>query len=144
MRTFRFGRAARLTTALGMAAMMCSCAVTTASLEGTSETAENTSETSTDFTSSTSPRDDSARKDEKTLSFARANMDRLKSDIALGGGEHLASLGSLLGVAATRQGEFSSFARERFDALFGSDRTAPEDFLARLDRELATRPQLRN
>lgn len=143
MRIFNPGTPVALT-AVVAAVLLSSCAVTTRSMEGTTETLANTSEASTETTSSTSPRDDVARADARTLAFTRANLARLRTDMAAGGGEHLATLGSLLRVSPVREGEFFALTRERFDALFDSERTTADQLLARLDRELASRPQLRD
>ena len=125
---------------LGLAWVLTSCAFT----HTTTETMENTSDASTDFTSSTSPRSEhkaSAR--ERAVAFADANFDRLRAEMAVGNGEHLASLGFLLGVSENYQQEFFVLAKNRFPSLFDSEQTTPEQVVARLDRELAAYPLLR-
>jgi hypothetical protein len=143
MRSARFEAVYLFCAGLGVAALLSGCAVTTASLEASSETLVNTAEASTDVTASTSPRGERAAKDEATLEYARRSFERLKADMAFGGGEHLASLGSLLGVPAPRQGEFFSLTRERFSALAGPEVKSAEELVANLDAELTRNPQLR-
>jgi hypothetical protein len=123
--------------------LLSSCAVFTRATEGTTETLENTSEASTDFTSSTSPRDDDSSQAEKTRAFAAANLDRLREDMARGGGEHLASLAHLLGVSPNHREDFFVLTREKYPVLFSSEPTVPEDLLARLDTELNAHPRWR-
>jgi Protein of unknown function (DUF3015) len=99
---------------------------------------------SSDFTSSTSPGSSSKPSpEEKAKSFANENFERLQEDMALGGGEHLASLATLLGVPNDRQPEFFALAKEQFPSLVNSAGTTSNELIAALDRELAMRPYLR-
>ena len=126
--------------------LISACAVTTGSTEGTSETFQNTSDASTDLTSSTSPRSDSKKDEgkEEAMEFTRANFERVKIDMAVGGGEHLASLATLLGVSHSHQEEFFSLTKENFSNLYSSDETTAEELLAKLDSELSANPRLRD
>jgi hypothetical protein len=128
---------------LAFMVVLSSCAVTTNTTEGTTETFENTTEVSTDFTSSTSPGGDDEAKAEKTRAFAAANLERLREDMARGGGEHLASLAHLLGVSPNHREDFFVLTREKYSVLFTSEPTMPEDLLARLDTELGAHPRWR-
>ena len=125
-----------------------SCAVTTRSTQGTSETFQNTSEVSTDFTSSTSPRSsDKSESDEakkQALEFTKVNYERVRTDMAVGGGEHLTSLATLLGISDSCKAEFFSLTKNRFSTLFISDQIAPEELLAELDLELSASPHLKD
>ena len=99
---------------------------------------------SSDFTSSTSPGSSSkSSPEEKAKAFATENFARLKEDMALGRGEHLASLATLLGVPKDRQPEFFALAKEQFPSLVSSTQTTSDELIAALDRELALRPYLR-
>lgn len=134
----------RLIAVLGFTALLSSCAVTTRSTEGTSETFQNTSEASTDMTSSTSPRDEEKESNaQKAERFAAANLERLQGDMARGGGEHLTAFAHLLGIKETRQGEFFSYTKQNYPLLFSSEPTTSADLLARLDTELEANPAWR-
>lgn len=129
--------------ALFVALALSSCAVTTDSTESTTETFENTTDASSDFTSSTSPRDKhdhSARS--RINEFAAANFERLREDMALGSGEHLAALADLLQISEVDRPVFYQFIKARFSTWFGSDRISAEDWLAKFMTDLADRPEL--
>jgi hypothetical protein len=123
--------------------MLSACAVTTRSTEGTSETIQNTTDASTDFTSSTSPRDKADNEGRSIKQFASVNLDRLKEDIARGNGEHLTAFAYLLGIKEIHQNEFFTFTKHNYRTLFGPESTTSEDMLARLDTELAAYPNWR-
>jgi len=136
----------RLIAIFAALSLMSACAVTTRASQGSSETFANTSEASTKLTSSTSPRSSSKTdtKTEETIEFTRANFERVKTDMAVGGGEHLASLATLLGVSPSHQEEFFSLTKENFSNFYSSDETTAEELLAKLDLELSVNPQLRD
>ena len=120
-----------------------SCAVTTDSTESSWETFANTSGASSDFTSSTSPGSTSGGSAEKVRMFARINFDRLRTDMAVGDGEYLASFAALLGISDSHQAEFFALTKEKFNTLFVSEQTSPDEMLSRLGDELSTHPDLR-
>lgn len=135
----------RLVILAGITALISSCAVFTKSTEGTSETFENSSEASTDMTLSTSPRDDDKESgNRKVKAYASVNLDRLREDMARGGGEHLTAFAHLLGIRDAHRAEFYSLARDRYPELFSSEPTTSEMMLARLDIELDKHPGWRN
>jgi hypothetical protein len=128
----------------GLMGLLSACAVTTRSTEGTSETLENTTDASSDFTSSTSPRDEVKHSDaQKVTQFASANLDRLKEDMARGGGEHLTAFAHLLGIKEMHQTEFFTVTRQNYPFLFSSEPTTSNDMLARLSTELDAYPTWR-
>jgi len=98
---------------------------------------------STDVTSSTSP-GSSSKSANKAGAFTSANFARLKEDMALGRGEHLASLAVLLDIPEERRVEFFMLTKEKFPTLITSEQTTPEELLAALDREIMTHPHLRS
>ena len=135
---------ARIITVFGVLSMICACAVTTETTESSSKTVQNTTESTSKFTSSTSPgsgSNDSA-KNEQALAFSRVQLERIKSDMAVGGGEHLTSLATLLGVPSNNQPEFFALAKANFTTLFSSEPTTAEELLARLDDQLDAHPAL--
>lgn len=124
--------------------LLSACAVTTRSTEGTSETLENTTDASSEFTSSTSPRNEARHSDpQRVTQFASANLDRLKEDMARGGGEHLTALAQLLGIKEIHRSEFFTVTRQNYPSLFGTEPTTSEDMLARLSTELDAYPSWR-
>lgn len=134
----------RLIAVVGFMALLSSCAVTTRSTEGTSETFQNTSDASTEFTSSTSPRVEENNSDVQNVKqFAAVNLDRLKEDIARGNGEHLTAFAYLLGIKETHRSEFYAVTKQNYPRLFASEPTSSEDLLARLNTELEANPAWR-
>jgi hypothetical protein len=122
----------------GLAIALSSCAF----IDPTTDTVQNTSDASTDFTSSTSPRSSDSNKSEKVSKFIDQNFDRLREDMALGGGEHLASLAALLDIPEAQQPDFFKLTKEKFSILFSSANTTPEEMLTKLNEELTTHPDL--
>jgi uncharacterized Zn finger protein len=124
-----------------MGLLVSSCAVTTRSSQGTSETFENTTEASTDVSSSTSPRSDEKKSSElKVKAYASANIQRLQEDIARGGGEYLSAFAHLLGINGSHRAEFYAMTKEKYPVLFNSRVTTSEQMLARLYSELDAHP----
>lgn len=123
---------------LGILCMLYACAVTVDSTKSSSNTFQNTTDASSKFTSSTSPGSGSGEsaKNEQALAFSRVQLERIKTDMAVGGGEHLTSLATLLGVPPHNQPEFFVLTKANFSTLFSSEPTTAEELLARLDNEL--------
>ena len=123
----------------GLAFAVSTCAF----IDTTTETVQNTSDVSTDFTSSTSPRSDSdSDKSAEVSKFVDQNFARIREDMALGGGEHLASLATLLDIPKAQQPNFFRLTKEKFSILFSSANTTPAELLAKLNEELTTHPDL--
>ena len=129
---------------LSVLSVLYACAVTTAPTEASSNTFENTTDASSKFTSSTSTGSDSGEsaQNEQALAFSRVQLERIKTDMAVGGGEHLAALAALLGVPSDNQPEFFALTKANFSTLFSSEQTTAEELLARLDNQLYTHPAL--
>ena len=134
----------RVAAVLGILSMVYACATTTAPTESSTKTFHNTTEASSKFTSSTSPSGGSSdlAKKEQALAFSKVNLERIKTDMALGRGEHLASLATLMEIPERNQQEFFSLTKTNFNTLFDSENTTAEEFLARLDNELNANPNL--
>ncbi len=128
----------RVVAVLGVMSILYACAVTNSSTESSSQTFKNTTDASSKFTSSTSPGSDSSEsaKKEQALVFSKMNLERIKTDMAVGGGEHLTSLATLMEIPAHNQQEFFALTKSNFSILFSSDQTTAEELLARLDDEL--------
>jgi len=60
----------------------------------------------------------------------------------VGGGEHLTSLATLMGISDSRKPEFFSLTKDKFSTLFSSDQVTPEELLAMLDSEISADPYL--
>jgi len=134
----------RAVAVLGVLCIIYACAVTNSSTESSSQTFQNTTDASSKFTSSTSPgsgSSDSAKR-EQALAFSKMNLERIKTDMAVGGGEHLTSLATLMEIPAHNQQQFFALTKSNFSILFSSDKTTAEELLARLDDELDTHPAL--
>jgi hypothetical protein len=57
--------------------------------------------------------------------FASANYDNLSKEMAQGGGEHLASLGELMGVPEESLPEFFALAQSRYPSFAASSDSSP-------------------
>ncbi len=78
----------------------------------------------------------------KTTVFASLNFDALTAEMAQGQGEHLASLATLMGVPAERQGEFFAMAQERYTSLVQAGETSPVALVKSLNDAIAGHPVL--
>jgi len=134
----------RIMAMLSVLSIIYACAVTTDTTESSSKTFQNTTDATSKFTSSTSPGSgsDKSAKNEQALAFSRVQLERIKTDMAVGGGEHLTSLATLLGVAPHNQPEFFALTKANFSTLFSSEPTTAEELLARLDDQLNAHPAL--
>jgi hypothetical protein len=65
--------------------------------------------------------------------FAAANIDRLARDSAVGRGESLDTLATILEVRDGDRAAFGQFAQSHFSQLFPSDRVTSEEMLQSLD-----------
>jgi Protein of unknown function (DUF3015) len=130
----------RLLGMMGLTIAVSSCAVTVDSLKASSETIHNTTDASSDFTSSTSPRE-ARTPNQGAQAFTSYNFARLREDMAVGGGEHLASLAALLNIPDSDRPAFFRFTKERFSAWFNSEQATPDEVLAKLTAELADHPE---
>jgi len=129
---------------LGVFFIISACGMTKNTTESTSQTFQNTTDASSKFTSSTSPGSGSGEssKNEQALAFSRVQLERIKTDMAVGGGEHLTSLATLLGVPPQNQPEFFALTKANFSTLFSAEPTTAEELLARLDDQLDAHPAL--
>jgi len=74
--------------------------------------------------------------------FANLNFDNLSQEMAQGGGEHLASLATILGVPAEQQAEFFALTQEKYATLIQSGETTPSAMLKALHETMAAHPIL--
>jgi hypothetical protein len=72
--------------------------------------------------------------------FASINFDNLSQEMAQGGGEHLASLATLLGVPVEQQAEFFALTQEKYATLIQSGETTPAAMLKALHEAMAEHP----
>ena len=74
--------------------------------------------------------------------FANLNFDNLSQEMAQGGGEHLASLATLMGVPAEQQPAFFALTQEKYATLIQSGETTPAAMLKALHETMAAHPVL--
>jgi hypothetical protein len=105
-------------------------------------TTKQTTDTTSNITGTTSGKswfgDGIVRNDQEVQTFADLNFDNLTQDMAMGRGEYLASLGSLMGVAPASRDEFFAFTQAHYATLVCSERTTPAELLLAINRTLAT------
>lgn len=78
----------------------------------------------------------------KTTMFAELNSDALAQEMAQGGGEHLASLATLLGVPQDQQASFFSMTQERYTALTSSGELSAVAMVKALNDAISAHPLL--
>jgi len=105
-------------------------------------TTNQTTDTTSNITGTTSGKSwfegGLVKKDQEVNAFADLNFDNLKQDMAMGHGEYLASLGSLMGVTPAHQNEFFALTQTHYTTLVRSEQTTPADMLVALNQILAT------
>lgn len=74
--------------------------------------------------------------------FAAMNFENLSQDMAQGGGEHLTSLASLMGIRAERQAEFFALAQENYASLIDQGERSPVAVVRALNDAMAGHPIL--
>ena len=131
-----FKRLRYAATSVAAVFFLSSCASTTGSFEGSTDTFGNTSEASSKFTSSTFPSGDDSAKAEQVLQFARVNHNRLRSDMAVGHGEYLASLAVLMEIDKVHREDFYAMTKDRFNKLYVSSETTPDEMVVNLKVEI--------
>ena len=104
-------------------------------------TTKETTDTTSNITGTTSGKSwfegGLVKKDQEVNAFANLNFDNLKQDMAMGRGEYLASLGSLMGVAPARQNDFFVLTQTHYTVLIRSEQTTPGEMLVALNQLLA-------
>ena len=79
---------------------------------------------------------------EKANVFAAINFENLSQEMAQGGGEHLASMATLMGVPAEHQGEFFGMTQERYTTLVKAGEASPVAMVKALNEVAASYPTL--
>lgn len=79
---------------------------------------------------------------EKVNYFASMNFENLSQEMAQGGGEHLASLATLMGVPAEQQPAFFAMTQERYTTLVRDGEASPIALIAALHDAMAAHPVL--
>ena len=105
-------------------------------------TTQQTSDTIHNTTVTTSGRswfteDGLVQKGQEMNAFIALNFENVKRDMALGHGEYLASLSTLMGVPQDRHTDFYAWAQEHYTTLLPSDDTTPAQLLDALDHTLS-------
>ncbi len=104
-------------------------------------TTKQTTDTTSNITGTTSGKSwfdgGLVKKGQEVNAFADLNFDNLKQDMAMGRGEYLASLGTLMGVVPARQDEFFALTQAHYTTLVRTDQTTPADMLVALNLLLA-------
>ena len=79
---------------------------------------------------------------ERASQFIGINYASLTEDMAHGGGEHLASLATLMLVPLEHQSEFFAMAQERYTSLVKAGETSPVAMVKAINSAIATHPVL--
>lgn len=79
-------------------------------------------------------------REHETAVYAQATIENLIQEMAQGGGEHVASLATLIGVPADLQPVFFQLTQQQYATLFPSDKTDALEMLAALKAVLAADP----
>lgn len=78
----------------------------------------------------------------KRINFASMAFENLKQEMAQGHGEHLASLATLLGVAADDQPVFFSMVQDRYTAIVTPEDASPLMILHAIEEAMGQHPIL--
>jgi len=108
-------------------------------IKGTTDEITDTTQNTTVSTSGRSwfTNDGLVRQGEHANAFAALNYDNLTHDMALGGGEYLSSLGTLMGVPDDQRAAFFQLAQSQYTIFAQSGNATPVNLLAGLDRSLS-------
>lgn len=79
---------------------------------------------------------------EHATMFANLNFDNLSQEMAQGGGEHLASLATLMGVPVEQQPEFFTLTQEKYPSLMQAGKESPAAMIETLDDAMVAHPVL--
>jgi hypothetical protein len=74
--------------------------------------------------------------------FAQLNVENLSQEMAQGGGEHLGSMATLMGIPAEHQAEFFALTQERYTSLVNAGEASPVAMVKALNDAIATHPVL--
>ncbi|MFO1417576.1 MAG: DUF3015 family protein [Methylotetracoccus sp.] len=114
--------------------------VTSAPSEGTSATTKGTTEPTSGVTGSSSPK----RGEEKQVSnYVSQNFDRVKANMAVGGGPYLESLANLLGVSKAQRPAFFALVKSNYPTWFASEKTTADQISDRLFNLMKQHPELK-
>ncbi len=104
-------------------------------------TTKETTDTTSNITGTTSGKSwfegGLVKKDQEVNAFADLNFENLKQDMAMGRGEYLASLGSLMDIAPAHQDEFFALTQTHYTTLIRSEQTTPSELLVAINQILA-------
>ncbi len=78
----------------------------------------------------------------KVNAFASLNFENLSQDMAQGGGEHLASLATLMGVPEEQHAGFFAMTQEKYLSLIEAGETSPVAMVKALNDATGTHPVL--
>lgn len=78
----------------------------------------------------------------KTTMFAELNSDALAQDMAQGGGEHLASFATLLGVPQDQHQAFFAMTQERYTALTNAGEVSAVAMIKAMNDAISAHPAL--
>ncbi len=78
----------------------------------------------------------------KVHMFAQLNLENLTQEMAQGGGEHLGSMATLMGVPVEHQAEFFALTQERYTSLVNAGEASPVAMVKALNAAIATHPVL--
>jgi hypothetical protein len=80
--------------------------------------------------------------EQKVHMFAQLNVENLSQEMAQGGGEHLGSMATLMGIPVEHQAEFFALTQERYSSLVNAGEASPVAMVKALNDAIATRPVL--
>ncbi|HEB70533.1 MAG TPA: DUF3015 domain-containing protein [Desulfobulbus sp.] len=123
-----------------LSALLTGCGTTSAPTESSTKTTDKTVNSTMDASSSSTPGKNSSTA--RAEQFSRENFARIKADMAVGGGEHLAALAVLLDVPPKNEERFFALTRTQYAALYATSDTDAGRMLTRLNHAMAADPFL--
>lgn len=86
--------------------------------------------------------DGAVKKAKAQEAYAEANFEHLSTEMAAGGGEYLANLGTLMGCKQEAMPAMFELAQQRYERILPSEHTTPMAMLGNLRAEMVARPEL--
>ena len=74
--------------------------------------------------------------------YVDVNFDSLRQEMAVGEGEYVNTLASLLGATETTRPQMARFFRSEYKSLFPNAETSSEEMLKTLSEKLSAHPEL--
>ncbi len=115
--------------------LLSACSSITDTIAASTQTFTNTTESTSRISSGDSSY--AGLQNQQAVEFAKVNWMQLSANMARGDGEHLKTMADLLGVKPAQRVAFFSMTKSKFNLLYPSIHTTPEQLVNSLKTQLA-------